>query len=138
MKGDNALRCTGDKDAGSARIEAADERPRYKTVLLGLLGKELSGSALGVLVAKFVLWCGDNGCLPVLDFRGVERVGGGFIESAVIHYEDYFSSGRGEAVKVIFEADKSMRGRDDVESMCEILSKPPDKMPIETDGEEYD
>ena len=57
-----------------------------KTAVLGRLGQNLSGGAIGVLIARFVLWCGENKYTPVLDFRGVENLGWSVVESACLFH----------------------------------------------------
>ena len=104
---------------------ASEEEQICKTALLGILGKNLAGSALGVLVAKFILWCRENNYSPFLDFRGVETIGESFVESALLHYEDYYDTCDRGAVKVEFRIDDRMRSKDAVTFLCSSLSSPP-------------
>lgn len=108
---------------------------QYKTALLGVLGRNLSGSAIGVLIAKFVLWCRENDYAPVLDFRGVERIGSGLVESALMYYEDHYGECDKKAVRVIRETDSGLRNPDDVAYLSDILSAPPSRRPLAGEAE---
>ena len=66
-----------------------EKKVEYRTALMGILGTRLSGPAIGALLAKFVLWCDQEGFIPVLDFEGVEWVGQGVIEGAFFYHEDH-------------------------------------------------
>ncbi len=108
---------------------------QYKTALLGVLGRNLSGSAIGVLIAKFVLWCRENDYAPVLDFRGVERIGSGLVESALMYYEDHYGECNKKAVRVIRETDSGLRNPDDAAYLSDILSAPPSRRPLAGEAE---
>lgn len=108
---------------------------QYKTALLGVLGRNLSGSAIGVLIAKFVLWCRENDYAPVLDFRGVEGIGSGLVESALMYYEDHYGECDKKAVQVVRETDPGLRNPDDAAYLSDILSAPPSRRPLAGEAE---
>lgn len=108
---------------------------QYKTALLGVLGRNLSGSAIGVLIAKFVLWCRENDYAPVLDFRGVERIGSGLVESALMYYEDHYGECDKKAVQVVRETDPGLRNPDDAAYLSDILSAPPSRRSLAGEAE---
>lgn len=113
-----------------------DNAVKYKTAALGLLGKKLSGSALGVLTARFVLWCRENGFAPVLDFNGVEFLGNSFLESAYIYYEDFAPSVKGDILEVLFLQGPHLKNPDDARFMCQFLSCPAKETLESTSGGE--
>lgn len=69
------------------RIPSSPETCR--TVRLAGLGKRPSGSAIGAMLVKFLVWCGKNGYCPIFDVRGVERIGTSLIEGAIMQFRDF-------------------------------------------------
>lgn len=142
MRKNNAIETAERPESHISQTAAASMRQtikncpvQHKTALLGVLGRNLSGSAIGVLIAKFVLWCRENDYAPVLDFRGVERIGSGLVESALMYYEDHYGECDKKAVQVVRETDPGLRNPDDAAYLSDILSAPPSRRSLAGEAE---
>ncbi len=108
------------KNAGNG-LESA------RTARLGMLGARLDGSAAGAMLAEFVLRCRADGVVPVLNFAGVERVSGVFVDEALRHYDDFAPRDSHLHGAVETAAENIRTGRELLEELLNGFAEPPRK-----------
>ncbi|HCA41543.1 MAG TPA: hypothetical protein DEP01_08740 [Aminobacterium sp.] len=69
-----------------------------KKIVLGILGTQFDGVAIGILIAKFVLWCWTHNYTAILDFSGVIYIGEHVFTGTQQYFCDYKKSLNGEII----------------------------------------
>ena len=93
-----------------------------KAMNFGRIGSSLRGVAVGVVAAKFVLWCRINGYVPVFNCRGVCSISSEVLESMKTYFDDMISSCGGDPVRVRLVADDKFRDSAEMKKICEHMS----------------